>query len=280
MAKKRDDKVEMWIHRGPERDTPIGAYLQETYWNIVKKMQLGSSDWKDMAKAFARDERYRGRSTAEPNERLSRLATALTSGNMPGVGVDLTWKRFIEGLVLLGIDTLTITMSGKRGKFSSKAVVSASCHPHLDLLKTLNKEDEETVTRSASNALNHYFENPRHTATRVMEHILLKLLWGFFAEYNIRADMWRRLAASYVNNPKNCPALSNRRSDMRHNLESAIRYTKKLTWKRFLQALKAMDMREVTCVFLVRDSRGWEHEVELPIDLTTLVLRSNTDVAE
>ena len=67
---------------------------------------------------------------------------------------------------------------------------------------------------------------------------------------------------------------------MRHNLESAIRYTKKLTWKRFLQALKAMDMREVTCVFLVRDSRGWEHEVELPIDLTTLVLRSNTDGAE
>ncbi|QVW28750.1 hypothetical protein pEaSNUABM8_00253 [Erwinia phage pEa_SNUABM_8] len=280
MAKKNGDKVDQWIRQGVERDTPIGAYLQETYWSIVKEMRLSSNDWKDMAKAFANDERYRGRSTAEPNERHSRLATALTSGNMPGVGVDLTWKRFIEGLVLLGIDTLTITMKGKRGKFGSSAIVSASCHPHLDLLKTLNREDEETVTRSASNALNHYFENPRNTATKVMEHILLKLLWGFFAEYDIRADMWRRLAAAYVNNPKNCPALSNRRSDMRHNLESAIRYTKKLTWKRFLQALKAMDLRDVSCTFKVRDSRGWEHEVGLTIDLTKLVLRSNSDGTE
>lgn len=280
MAKKREDRVVASIYHGAERDTPIGQYLQTAYWDIVRKMQLSPEMWKEMARKFAHDDRYRGRSTAEPNERLSRLSTALTSGNMPGVGVDLTWKRFIEGLVLLGIDTLTITMIGKRGKFASKAEVSASCHPHLDLLKTINKEDEEQIRRSASNALNHYFENPRHTATRVMEHILLKLLWGFFAEYNIRADMWRRLAAAYVNDPKNCPALSNRRSDMRHNLESAIRFTKKLTWKRFLQALKAMDMREVTCTFKVRDSRGWEHEVVLPIDLTTLVLRSNTDGAE
>lgn len=280
MAKKREDKVVASIYHGAERDTPIGLYLQTAYWAIVRKMQLSPEQWKEMARTFAHDDRYRGRSTAEPNERLSRLSTALTSGNMPGVGVDLTWKRFIEGLVLLGIDTLTITMDGKRGKFASKARVSASCHPHLDLLKTINKEDEEQIRRSASNALNHYFQDPRQTATRVMEHILLKLLWGFFAEYNIRADMWRRLAAAYVNNPKNCPALSNRRSDMRHNLESAIRFTKKLTWKRFLQALKAMDMRELTCTFLVRDSRGWEHEVELPIDLTTLVLRSNTDGTE
>ncbi|QVW55716.1 hypothetical protein pEaSNUABM9_00135 [Erwinia phage pEa_SNUABM_9] len=280
MAKKRDDKVVMSIRQGAERDTPIGLYLQTAYWKTVSKMGLTPEIWKEKAREFAHDERYRGRSTAEPNERLSRLATALTSGNMPGVGVDLTWKRFIEGLVLLGIDTLTITMKGKRGKFGSSATVSASCHPHLDLLKTLNREDEESVRRSASNALNHYFENPRNTANKVMEHILLKLLWGFFAEYDIRADMWRRLAAAYVNNPKNCPALSNRRSDMRHNLESAIRYTKKLTWKRFLQALKAMDMREVTCVFLVRDSKGWEHEVELAIDLTKLVLRSNSDGTE
>lgn len=280
MAKKRSNKIETWIEHGADRDTPIGVYLQTAYWEIVKKMGLSSSVWKDLAKAYASDERYRGRSTAEPNERLSRLATALTSGNMPGVGVDLTWKRFIEGLVLLGIDTLTITMAGQRGKFGGTKQVTASCHPHLDLLKTINREDEETMTRSASTALNHYFENPRHTATRVMEHVLLKLLWGFFAEYNIRADMWRRLAAAYVNNPKNCPALSHRRSDMRHNLESAIRYTKKLTWKRFLQALKAMDLRELTCTFLVRDSRGWEHEISLPIDLTKLVLRSNADGTE
>lgn len=280
MAKKNSDKVDQWIRQGAERDTPIGAYLQETYWNIVKKMQLGSESWKDMARAFATDERYRGRSTAEPNERHSRLATALTSGNMPGVGVDLTWKRFIEGLVLMGIDTLTVTMKGTRGKFEETAIVSASCHPHLDLLKTINREDEETVERSASTDLNHYFENPRNTANRVMEHILLKLLWNLFTEYNIRAGMWRRLATAYVNNSKNCPALTNRRSDMRHNLESAIRYTKKLSWKRFLQALKAMDMRKIYCVFKVRDSRGWEHEVELKIDLTQLVLRSNSDGTE
>lgn len=280
MAKKREDKIETNIRLGADKDTPIGSYLQTTYWGIVKVMQLSSNDWKDKAKEFANDPRYRGRSTAEPNERLSRLATALTSGNMPGLGVDLTWKRFIEGLVLLGIETLTITMEGRRGNSGQSKTVSASCHPHLDLLKTINREDEETIHQSASQSLNLYFLNARNTANRTMEHILLKLLWGFFAEYNIRAEMWRRLASAYVNNPKNCPALANRRSDMRHNLESAIRYTKKLTWKRFLQALKALDMRQVNCTFKVRDSRGWEYEVDLPIDLTTLILRSNSDGTE
>lgn len=280
MAKKRLNKIEMRIQQGAADDSPIGHYLQKAYWELCKMMRVSPATWKQMAKAYVEDPRYIGRSTAEAKERQSRLVTALTSGSVKGLPVDLTWKRFIEGLVLIRIETLTMTVEGSRGLFGSKEMVSASCHPHLELMRVVNREDEETITQSASNALNRYFQNPRHTAERVMEHILLKILWSFFAAYDIRSEMWRKLSLAYVNNPKNCPAMSNRRSDMRHNLESAIRYTKKITWKRFLQALKAIDIRMLDCTFKVTDKRGHSFEYNFEIDLTELVLRSSSDGAE
>lgn len=280
MAKKRFNKVELRFQQGTADDTPIGHYLQTAYWKLCGEMKLTPAIWKDMAKAYVNDPRYVGRSTADAKERQSRLATALTSGSIKGLPVDLTWKRFIEGLVLIHVETLTMTVQGSRGNFGAKKTVAASCHPHLELLKIVNREDEEVVKRSASNALNHYFKNPRDTADRIMEHILLKILWGFFAEYNIRSEMWHKLSLAYVNNPKNCPALSNRRSDMRHNLESAIRYTKKITWKRFLQALKAIDMRSFQCTFKATNRQGQAFEYQFEVDLTEIILRSNSDGTE
>lgn len=269
------------LQNGPPEDTPAGIILQGVYWDLVKhEMRLGSVNWMNMLKEYVADPQFKGRSTAEPKERTSRLINALTGGSVKGVSVDFTWVRFIESLVMLQMETLTMTVKCKRGKFGASKMVIASCNPKTDLLKTISGDTEEDLTGSASQTLNAFFRNRRETATHVMEHILLRILWGFFDEYNIDAEMWRRLSMAYVNNPKNCPALSNRRNDKRHNLQSSIRYTKKISWKKFLEALKALDVREFTCAFLCTNKKQQSFEREIVVDLTKLTFWSNRNEPE
>lgn len=273
-------KISDFILNGPPEDTPAGVELRSAYWKLVNLMPISHSDWKILAQQYVESPQYVGKSTAEPRERLGRLANALSGGNVKGLSVDFTWKRFIEGLVLVNVETLTMSIKTYRGRFEDARQAKGYCHPQRDLLRTLNGEDDEDLRGSASDALNLYFQNTQQTAEQVMEHILLKVLWSLFAAYGITESQWRQLVAKYVNNPQNCPQITSRRSDRRHNLQQSIRHTKKLSWKRFLEALKAIDVRKFECTFLTHVPGQPDVEVYFEVDITTLSFRSNKNEPE
>lgn len=273
-------KITDLILNGPPEDSPVGVELRDAYWRLVNLMPISPSDWKELATAYVNNPQFVGKSTAEPRERLGRLANALSGGNVKGLSVDFTWKRFIEGLVLVNVETLTMTIKTYRGRFKADKMVQGYCHPERDLLRTLNGEDDEDLRGSASDALNIYFQNAQGTAEQVMDHILLKVLWSLFAAYGITESQWRQLVTKYVNNPENCPQITSRRSDRRHNLQQSIRHTKKLSWKRFLEALKAIDVREFECTFLTHVPGQPDVEHFFKVDITTLTFRSNKNESE
>ncbi|QXO09677.1 hypothetical protein pEaSNUABM11_00253 [Erwinia phage pEa_SNUABM_11] len=273
-------KITDLILNGPPEDSPVGVELRDAHWSLIKLMPISYSDWKELATQYANNPMYVGKSTAEPKERLGRLANALSGGNVKGLSVDFTWKRFIEGLVLVNVETLTMSIKTYRGRFEDTKVVKGYCHPQRDLLRTLNGEDDEDLRGSASDALNLYFQNAQQTAEQVMEHILLKVLWSLFAAYGITESQWRQLVTKYVNNSDNCPQITSRRSDRRHNLQQSIRHTKKLSWKRFLEALKAIDVRKFECTFLVHVPGQYDVEHSFEVDVTALSFRSNKNEPE
>jgi len=274
------DKIKKLILEGPPEDTPAGVYLRLAYWHLVRELCPSSDDFKAKLANYVNDPRYVGRSQAEAKERAGRLTNALTGGSVKGLSIDFTWKRFIESLVLLDVETLSVSLKAYRGRFKVERVVRSFCHPQADLLRTVNGEDNEDPPGSASEALSQFFQKPRQVAEQTMQHILLRLLWQLFAEYDIDEAKWRQLMAAYVNNPKNCPQIASRRSDKRHNLQGAIRFTKKLTWKKFLEALKAADINRLTCAFRCSVPGRPEAEVEFEVDMADLTFWSKGDESE
>ncbi|ANZ49054.1 hypothetical protein BIZ82_gp205 [Erwinia phage vB_EamM_EarlPhillipIV] len=271
------DDLQNSIEAGPPQDPPTGRYLQKCFWDLNDTLVITPAIWKRLVKEYVEDERFVGKSTATPEERMSRLTTALSRGSIKHLQPDLTWKRFIEGLVFLKIQSLRVTATAKRGNWGESKTVSAITRPETDHLRAVNKEDEEVSTESVGRTLNRFFDNPDKTATRVMEHILLKLFWQFIAAYKIDSRRWKELLIAYVNNPKNCPQIKSRRNDARHNLQQSIRRTKKLTWRFFLKALQAIDVRELKMAFLFTTESGKEIECYFKIDLTKHTFKSGKD---
>ena len=274
------DKLANFIKFGPPKDTPAHVYLERVFWLILTLLQLDPLDWPKLMNAYVNDPRYVGRSQADPKERAGRLVNALTGGSTEGLEVDFTWKRFTESLVLLEVETCTVTVKAKRGRFKVERLARSFFHPAADLLRTLRYEDEEELSKTASTVLNSYFANPKQTADTVMQHVLLKILWQLFAEYKIDATEWKQSVTQYVNNPKNCPDIATRRSDKRHNLQHAIRHTKKISWKRFLEALKAIDVRTMEFTLLCTIPGRPDIEQLIEIDLAHLVFWSNRNEPE
>lgn len=271
------DDIQDSIVTGTPQDPPTGKYLQKCFWDLNKQLNIDSKMWKRLVHDYLEDERFVGNSTASPEERISRLTTALSRGNIKHLQPDLTWKRFIEGLVFLKIQSVRVTATALRGNWKTKKTVSAVTRPETDHLRAVNKEDDETFDESVGRTLNRYFDNPEKTATRVMEHILLKLFWRFIEQYKIDSRMWKELLIVYVNNPKNCPQIKSRRNDARHNLQQSIRRTKKLTWRFFLKALQAIDVRELRMAFLFTTESGKEVECYFVVDLTKHTFKSGKD---
>lgn len=262
------------------QDPPSGNYLRWVFWKLATEMEVGPKLWVPLIHEYANNPDYLGRSSALPEERAQRLTIALTGGNIVGLQPDLTWKRFNEGLVILKIQSLKVTVTAKRGNWGDKQTVWAYTRPQSDHLRTINKEDEEQLRESVGRTLDRYFENTAHTATRVMDHILLKLFWQLINKYKIDNVAWKRLLVAYVNNPENCPQLKSRRNDARHNLQQSVRRTKKLTWRFFLKSLKAIDVRGIDIAFLFTTESEKEVEIATKIDLTKHTFKSGKDKDE
>lgn len=258
------------IHHGSPQDDPAGKPLQEAYWILWEQQRYLREQWTALLGEYVRNPIYATKSKATDKDRVQRLTTALTGGNSRNIKVDLTWRRFIEGLVVMKVDVLTVTMKAEKGNYGETKTVKTSARPKQDILKTLNGEDREKPRLSATEELNLLFSNPRGTAGQ-MEHILGRLLWLFFAEFRIDSEFWARLSTNYVNNPANCPAIASRRNDMRHNMQQNMRMRKKLSWKRFLMVLKAIDVRKLECSFTItKENSNFVYESTIYIDLTKL----------
>ncbi|MGL5397178.1 MAG: hypothetical protein ACRDBQ_18175 [Shewanella sp.] len=259
-----------------QTELEAGRYLRSVFWGNVPHFIGAQRDWVTAMQAYINNPLYVGKSTADPIERRIRFTNALTSGSVKGLVVDFSWKRFLEGLVFQNIETMSMTVMAKRSKFTPAKIVAAACRPKEELLKYIDSKVEhaESFNKTASATLHEYFANTAKTAAS-MEHILLKILWGIIDAEKINAERWHRLSTAYVNNPENCPALSNRRSDKRNNLQTAMRSRKKISWKKFLEALKALDVKTLEITFKMSAPRRVDREACIVIDLTQHTFRSN-----
>lgn len=258
------------IHTGALSDSPAGKPLQDAYWQLWEQQSYSREIWTNLLREYVRNPKFTTRSKATDKDRVQRLTTALTGGNSPNIKVDLTWRRFVEGLVVMKVDVLTMTVRAVRANYATERTVQANTRPKNDLLRMINGEDKEQPEMSANEELNHLFVNTRKTADQ-MEHILGRILWLLFNEYRITSSLWMSLSTNYVNNPRNCPAIKSRRNDMRHNMQQNMRMRKKLSWKRFLMVLKAIDVRSLECSFtVVKENSTRPYEATINIDLTTL----------
>ena len=173
---------------------------------------------------------------------------------------------------------LTVTVETSRGNYGTKQLAAASCRPSEDLLKYLT-EPPRTYSEAVSASLSRYFANPENTANNVMTHILLRIFWKLVALYKIDEAMWLRLSKQYVRSFKG-DIQERRRNDKRNNLQTTIRASDRITWQRFLEALKAIDCRSLECTFRLDFPNAPTVESTIFIDLTSLVLWSTSNEPE
>ena len=283
MGRKRskiDRAIEGEEEWGPDQ------ILRATYWEVVRAItlpgtieaphgKLDAKGWEDLLMLYVNNSRYRGESIASPEDRAQRIKLALSGSNIKGIPLEMTWKKFIEGLVILGADTLTLTAKVVRGNFGTSAVASASCRPSEELVNMITSEKKTAKGLPASVMLNRFFSDTVNTSVHVMKHILLKVLWRLFAEFKIDELTWVGLSKRYV---RQCchgiPDAESKRNDKRHNMQTVIRATDKITWKRFLETIKAIDGRTMECTLLVQFQKLPPVEVTTNIDFTQLILWS------
>lgn len=252
--------------------------LRKAYWQIIVDLRMSAGEWMQMVRNHTNNPRYNIKSEAEPEDRAARLRTAMTGNNIKGVPVELSWKRFIEAVTALNCSMLTVTVETSRGNYGTKQLASASCRPSEDLLKYLT-EPPRTYSEAVSASLSRYFANPENTANNVMTHILLRIFWKLVALYKIDEAMWLRLSKQYVRSFKG-DIQERRRNDKRNNLQTTIRASDRITWQRFLEALKAIDCRSLECTFRLDFPNAPTVESTIFIDLTSLVLWSTSNEPE
>ncbi|HHS7556430.1 TPA: hypothetical protein ACTPQ1_004722 [Salmonella enterica] len=267
---------------------PSGIPLQVAFWDLWLLQKYTTSQWRELIREHISNEEYlkqfRDSKRTTQIDRHSRLMTALTGGSSVGVPADLTWKRFIEGLAVMQMEHLTITIDAKRGNFGTSAWVQDGTWVRPDFLKNLRDENrrkrKEKFDNSASRDVNRYIENAVHTYTHVMKHPLLRLIYRFIAAYKVTPDNWERWSTNYVNNPKLCPGTSSKRGDRRNNMKQALRHTEAITWRWFLIILQAMDVREFEITFKITHGNGLSYEATQKVDLTTYRFWSSNETEQ
>lgn len=254
----------------PEDD--VGMHIRHLYWLLLSEV-CGGPDGDKLfiakRKKFTRDPLFKMMSKADPDDRAGRMITGLTGGSTNGVPTPMMWKRFIEGLVVLEFKYVELTAVMKMPGGESH-IVRTSFYPRQELLNAWSLKKDPSLSKPASKCLSEFFADAKGTATYKMKHPLLKILWLFFAAAEIGHNKWNICSGLYVTDPKNCPALSNRRNDKRNNLQDAIRRTTSISWRRFVEALKAVAVEELECVFMFYPERGLPIEHEIVIDVSTV----------
>lgn len=255
-------------------DPPSDKALRSSFWELCRELGLANSDWSKLMDKYLSDPAngYADGDKQKMRDRGTRLTNALTGGNKAGEQPEFMWTRFIEGVCILGADRLNVRIVPKRGKFGSKKLVESSTNPKADNAQHAAGA-KHPIPNRVSERLGNMFANPVKTATRDMEHILSRLLWSTFAEYGIDKSSWEKQVHRYTHDSENCPALQYRRNDKKNNLQKAITNPKSVTWKRFLETLKVIDVRELEITFNIEIGKR-DVEATTTIDITQLRFKS------
>lgn len=237
------------ILTGIDQDPPSDKALRGAYWEIVKDHNISPPVWSMLMDKHVSNPKYGDTDPTKVRERAGRITNGLTGGSKPETQAEFTWRRFIEGMVVIGINTLHVTVSTKKdSKWASRKIVRAVTSPKDDLVHTIKKDIPE-IPGSASILLGDFFSNTEYTYQRLMSHVLSKLLWATFHAHGTTKNTWDAAIHRYVHDTANCPQLLSRRNDKKNNLQQAITKTNKLTWKRFQEALKVIEITELEVVF-------------------------------
>lgn len=269
------------ILMGVKTDPPSDKMLRHAFWDIVPGYRITTLEWRDMMDAYVRNPKYSESKKKKTSyrDRAQRLTTALTGGSDPSKQPEFTWKRFIEGMVVLDIDELTMSITAKRGKFNIEKTVRATTSPKDDRVKNVTDKANEYRGAPTSKIIAELFADTKKSA-RSMEHVLLRLLWSLFDEYKLNKTTWETQIHRYIHNTENCAQLQHRRNDKKNNLQRTITYRKHLTWNRFLEALKVIDVTEIEIAFLTKRGNHPPVEASCTIDLTKLCFKARGDEDE
>lgn len=261
---------------GIQTDPPADKMLRYAFWSLTGELNLAPTEWTAMMTAYCANPKYGNDAKAKRKDRAVRITTALTGGGSPSKQPEFTWKRFIEGLVVLDVDTLTVCAKTKRGRWGTEKLIKMSTSPKEDRARVAYGKEEEFLRGSATTRLNDTFTDiPK--AKRVMSHILLKLLWSFMEEYQIDKNMWGTAMHRYVNDDNNCAQLHHRRNDKKNNLQQLITQRANLTWNRFIETLKVIDVRELEITFGITRGDRPVIETTCVIDITKLSFKSGDE---
>ena len=258
-------KVSVVVEAEDER---AGGPLQTLYWNYQELIGWKPSDYKLAVAKHILSPEFKTRSKATMDDRIQRISTKLSSGNIPALPVDLTWRGFTEGLVITGVETLRICVTTYRGHFKTKTVSEITTRVREDLARDLFEDNDDRPKESATAQLNRYFQNCGETA-KMMVHPLSRLTWTIFANMKMNADWWYRLSTNFVNDPANCEQTPSKRNDLRHNMQHNLRLKKKFSWKWFMRVLKAIDVRSFEILLTLRrqkDNKIYEVQVTVNLD--------------
>lgn len=256
--------------------------LRQAYWALIGRIviegpvdqplkKLTYSDWVALIDRYVLDPKYQGKTRADPKDRAQRIRLGLSGGNTVGVEVEMSWRRFMEALVILNVSTFTMVVEVTRGNHGATASADATTRPSDEHLKLVT-DPAERYREAVSVSLARYFSNPEYTAIHLMRHTLLKILWKLIARFKIDLATWNRLSTQYVRMLYDGEDPDRRRNDKRNNLQSMIRSTDRITWKRFLEVLKAFDGRTMECTFRLDFEKQPTVEHTFTVDLPNLVL--------
>ena len=263
------------ILQGVKADPPSDKMLRGIYWEIVPQYKITTLEWRELMDKYVRNPRFSGGKAKKSSyrDRAQRLTTTLTGGSDPSKQPEFTWRRFNEGLAAMDLDTLTVAVTATRGKFNTKKTVRAITSPKDEMVKYINDKADIVEDKAISQLFAQYLSDTKK-ASREMEHILSKLLWSLFDEYGINKTMWETQIQRYLNNKDNCAQLQHNRNDKKNNLLRAIVKRKRLTWDRFLEALKVIEVKEIEIAFLTKRQGFPPVEASCTIDLTALSFKS------
>lgn len=256
----------------------MGGPLRYLYWDLVRQKIPNKAGWEGALNKLSHDERFCKQDKARRREFCDRLTYSLIKGapefNKPAT--ELTWNRFILGLVLLEMTDCTLTIKAKRKVLRRyiEREMSISFNPYA-LNQTKRRSDEDTSV-GLSRRLAPFIKNPTE-AIEEMRHPLGKFYWSFVDIFQIKTvDNWNRFMSKYLQNPNNVAQIGKYREDLYNNLKKAVCNVYNLTWLAFCRCLAALGIDEIEITFTATDVNEKEYSTTHTVDMGELeFIRSN-----
>ena len=257
--------------RGENLDpVELGGPLRYLFWSLATQVVKEPKDWEKYMTTFTNDERFCEQTPARRREKRDRLTVALVRGtSQKDLPVkEVTWKRIVEGLVLLKAKQVTVELVCKR-KLTIAEIeksISISFNPTLSYINQARNDDDRNP--GVSSRLDGYLKNPVHAISE-MKHPLGKLYWGLVDKFNA-GPTWDKLMEQYLSNPDNCEQIRNYRNDKYSNIKRDVCNTEGLSWMRFCQAVKALNIHEMTLNITTTTESDETFDASLTIDMEEL----------